>query len=88
MEITLCLFDVSFVFSLRTLFVAGEHCDTDTANWASKAFKAPTLDHWWQTETGHAITASCVGLSSRLDPPEGSTGLSVPGWNGKNSLHD
>ncbi|XP_039250065.2 acyl-CoA synthetase short-chain family member 3, mitochondrial-like [Styela clava] len=66
--------------SLRTLFVAGEHCDIDTAQWAMKAFKSPVLDHWWQTETGHPITASCVGLGNSLEPPSGSTGVPVPGW--------
>jgi propionyl-CoA synthetase len=47
--------------TLRYLFVAGEHCDYETRNWAEKEFKVPVLDNWWQTETGHAITASCVG---------------------------
>ncbi|XP_076804951.1 acyl-CoA synthetase short-chain family member 3, mitochondrial-like isoform X1 [Clavelina lepadiformis] len=70
-------FDIS---SLRTLFVAGERCDTDTLYWSRKAFKVPVLDHWWQTETGHAITASCVGLGNRHDPPDGCAGLPVPGW--------
>ena len=64
--------------------MAGERCDTDTAKWTSEAFgKKPVLDHWWQTETGHAITASCVGLGNRLNPPAGSTGLPVPGWDRK-----
>jgi len=69
---------------LRVVFVAGERCDTDTAKWTAEAFgKKPVLDHWWQTETGHAITASCVGLGNRLNPPGGSTGLPVPGWDCK-----
>ena len=38
--------------SLRTLFVAGEHCDYRTRLWAEKHFRAPVLDNWWQTETG------------------------------------
>uniref|UniRef100_H2ZN28 Acyl-CoA synthetase short-chain family member 3, mitochondrial n=1 Tax=Ciona savignyi TaxID=51511 RepID=H2ZN28_CIOSA len=71
-------FDLS---SMRTLFVAGEHCDVDTMRWSKAAFQVPVLDHWWQTETGSAITASCVGLGNRPDPPESSTGLPVPGWN-------
>nr|XP_018671713.1 acyl-CoA synthetase short-chain family member 3, mitochondrial isoform X2 [Ciona intestinalis] len=66
--------------SMRNLFVAGEHCDVDTLRWSKDAFQSPVLDHWWQTETGSAITASCVGLGNRLDPPESSTGLPVPGW--------
>lgn len=27
----------NFVFRLRTLFVAGEHCDHETLTWAGKA---------------------------------------------------
>ena len=66
------------------MFVAGERCDTDTAKWTHGAFgKVPVLDHWWQTETGSAITASCVGLGNRLTPPSGCTGLPVPGWDCK-----
>ncbi|XP_025047335.1 acyl-CoA synthetase short-chain family member 3, mitochondrial isoform X2 [Alligator sinensis] len=34
---------------LRTLFVAGEHCDVETLEWSKKVFKVPVLDHWWQT---------------------------------------
>ncbi|XP_067855566.1 acyl-CoA synthetase short-chain family member 3, mitochondrial isoform X2 [Heptranchias perlo] len=33
----------------RTLFVAGEHCDVGTLEWAKEVFKVPVLDHWWQT---------------------------------------
>ena len=33
--------------------------------WASRVLDRPVIDHWWQTETGWAIAASCRGL----DPP-------------------
>ncbi|XP_077195051.1 acyl-CoA synthetase short-chain family member 3, mitochondrial isoform X2 [Paroedura picta] len=65
----------------RTLFVAGERCDVDTLEWCKKIFKVPVLDHWWQTETGSAITATCVGLGNSLTPPPGQTGRLVPGYN-------
>uniref|UniRef100_A0A670K0N3 Acyl-CoA synthetase short-chain family member 3, mitochondrial n=1 Tax=Podarcis muralis TaxID=64176 RepID=A0A670K0N3_PODMU len=65
----------------RTLFVAGERCDVDTLEWCKKIFKVPVLDHWWQTETGSPITASCVGLGNSLTPPSGQTGKLVPGYN-------
>lgn len=42
--------------SLRTIFIAGEHCDLETKMWMEKVFKVPVLNHWWQTETGSAIT--------------------------------
>ncbi|KAK9399739.1 acyl-CoA synthetase short-chain family member 3 mitochondrial [Crotalus adamanteus] len=65
----------------RTLFVAGERCDVDTLEWCKKIFKVPVLDHWWQTETGSPITASCIGLGNSLTPPAGQTGKLVPGYN-------
>ncbi|KAJ7405749.1 acyl-CoA synthetase short-chain family member 3, mitochondrial [Willisornis vidua] len=65
----------------RTLFVAGEHCDVDTLEWSKKVFKVPVLDHWWQTESGSAITASCIGLGNSTSPPPGQAGKPVPGYN-------
>ncbi|XP_014673448.1 PREDICTED: acyl-CoA synthetase short-chain family member 3, mitochondrial-like [Priapulus caudatus] len=70
---------------LRSLFVAGEHCDHETLDWAKWAFRVPVLDNWWQTETGWAITASCVGLRNSLYPPHGVSGMPVPGYNVKYS---
>ncbi|XP_034019694.1 acyl-CoA synthetase short-chain family member 3, mitochondrial isoform X1 [Thalassophryne amazonica] len=66
---------------LRTLFVAGERCDLDTLEWAKKNFGVPVLDHWWQTETGSAISCTCVGLGNSLWPPAGQAGKPVPGYN-------
>ncbi|XP_026216857.1 acyl-CoA synthetase short-chain family member 3, mitochondrial [Anabas testudineus] len=66
---------------LRTLFVAGERCDVETLEWAKRSFGVPVLDHWWQTETGSAVTASCVGLGNSLTPPAGQAGKPVPGYN-------
>jgi propionyl-CoA synthetase len=39
----------------------------------------PVVDHWWQTETGWAITAGCRGLESSASPA-GSAGKPVPGY--------
>ena len=47
---------------LRSLFLAGERSDPDTLAWAEKHLGVPVIDHWWQTETGWAIGANCVGL--------------------------
>lgn len=69
--------------SLRTIFVAGEHCDYETKNWAEKIFDVPILNHWWQTETGHAITATCVGLGHNLSPPKYTCGMPFPGYDGE-----
>ncbi|XP_012277149.1 acyl-CoA synthetase short-chain family member 3, mitochondrial [Orussus abietinus] len=66
--------------SLKAIFVAGEHCDYGTKAWAENTFQVPILNHWWQTETGHAITATCVGLGHSTNPPKYSTGMPVPGY--------
>ncbi|KAF5283361.1 hypothetical protein FQA39_LY04737 [Lamprigera yunnana] len=68
------------VKSLKQIFVAGEHLDRDTQLWAENIFKVPVLNHWWQTETGHSITATCVGLNHNLFPPKFSTGMPFPGY--------
>lgn len=65
---------------LKYLFVAGEHCDYDTRLWAEQVFQVPVLDNWWQTETGHALTSTCVGLEHSLNPPKDVSGMPVPGW--------
>ncbi|XP_048404275.1 acyl-CoA synthetase short-chain family member 3, mitochondrial isoform X2 [Stegostoma tigrinum] len=65
----------------RTLFVAGEHCDASTLEWAKQVFRVPVLDHWWQTETGSPISATCVGLGNSLNPPVGQAGKPAPGYN-------
>src|ERR1700679_114373 len=44
---------------LQALYLAGERCDAPTAEWAAAMLKIPVVDHWWQTETGWAVTAAC-----------------------------
>ncbi|XP_008274707.1 acyl-CoA synthetase short-chain family member 3, mitochondrial [Stegastes partitus] len=66
---------------LQSLFLAGERCDVETLEWAKRSFGVPVLDHWWQTETGSAITSTCVGLGNSLTPPAGQAGKPVPGYN-------
>ena len=53
----------------RTLFLAGERCDPDTLVWARDRLRVPVIDHWWQTETGWAIAANCVGLGMLPSSP-------------------
>ncbi len=65
--------------NLRTLFLAGERCDPDTLHWAEDKLGVPVIDHWWQTETGWAIAANCVGLEL-LPVKAGSVGPAAPGW--------
>ncbi|PYM17290.1 MAG: propionyl-CoA synthetase [Candidatus Rokuibacteriota bacterium] len=63
----------------RTLFLAGERCDPDTLVWARERLGVPVIDHWWQTETGWAIGANCVGLGM-LPVKPGSPTKAVPGY--------
>ncbi|MBS9777914.1 MAG: AMP-binding protein [Gammaproteobacteria bacterium] len=69
-------YDVS---SLESLFLAGEHCDSNTMDWAKKHLGVPVIDHWWQTETGWAITAKCLGLDYESESQYVS-GQAVPGY--------
>jgi propionyl-CoA synthetase len=64
----------------RALFLAGERLDPDTLKWARTQLKVPVIDHWWQTETGWAICANCLGLHA-YPVKEGSPTRPVPGWN-------
>lgn len=63
----------------RALFLAGERCDPDTLLWAQKHLNVRVIDHWWQTETGWAIGANCVGLGKFPIKP-GSCAKPVPGY--------
>jgi propionyl-CoA synthetase len=64
---------------LEALFLAGERCDPPTAVWAHELLKRPVVDHWWQTETGWAITAGFRGYGLFPMKP-GSGGRPCPGY--------
>ncbi len=63
----------------RALFLAGERADPATVQWAEAHLKVPVIDHWWQTETGWAISANCVGLGLQK-VKHGSATRAVPGY--------
>lgn len=63
----------------RALFLAGERCDPDTLKWAEAKLGVPVIDHWWQTETGWAIAANCLGIEIFPVKP-GSATKPVPGY--------
>jgi len=63
----------------RTQFLAGERCDPDTLSWAEEHLGVPVVDHWWQTETGWSIAATCLGIEEQPIVP-GSPGRPAPGW--------
>ena len=62
----------------KALFLAGERSDPDTLRWAENLLQVPVIDHWWQTETGWAICANCIGIQ-QLPVKHGSTARPVPG---------
>ncbi len=64
--------------AFKTLFLAGERCDPDTLHWAERHLRVPVIDHWWQTETGWAICANCVGIE-QLPVKPGSPTKAAPG---------
>lgn len=63
----------------KYLYLAGERLDPDTYHWATALLKRPVIDHWWQTETGWAIAANCMGLEA-LPIKAGSPTKPVPGY--------
>ena len=65
--------------AFRTLFLAGERLDSNTLAWAQDNLQRPVIDHWWQTESGWAIAANCVGLGLLPIKP-GSPTKPVPGY--------
>jgi len=66
----------------KILFLAGERSDPDTLKWAENCLKIPVIDHYWQTETGWAICANCMGLH-HFQVKYGSPTKAVPGWDVK-----
>jgi len=66
--------------NFKYLFLAGERLDPDTLKWAENSLGVPVIDHWWQTETGWAICANCMGLH-HFPVKEGSPTKPAPGWN-------
>jgi propionyl-CoA synthetase len=63
----------------KHLFLAGERTDPDTFYWSRDLLNVPVIDHWWQTETGWAITGICVGIEN-LPAKAGSAGKAMPGY--------
>jgi propionyl-CoA synthetase len=69
-------YDIS---SLRTLFLAGERADPPTIDWVEEHLQVPVIDHWWQTETGWAVAANCLGIE-QMPIRKGSAARAVPGF--------
>ncbi len=65
--------------SLQALYLAGERCDPPTSSWIGELLGRPVIDHWWQTETGWAVTASLRG-AGHLPTQVGAGGRACPGY--------
>ena len=66
--------------SLKRLYLAGERLDPATYQWLKRKTQLPVIDHWWQTETGWAITGIPVGIEFK-ETKAGSAGVAMPGFN-------
>jgi propionyl-CoA synthetase len=65
--------------ALKYLFLAGERTDPNTYHWATDNLGIPVVDHWWQTETGWAITGNPMGVQAMPIKP-GSATVPMPGY--------
>ena len=65
---------------LQAIFSAGERLDPPTEAWLTEISGKPVVDHWWQTETGWAITANLQGVEP-MPIKSGSSTMPVPGFN-------
>ncbi|NVE93477.1 AMP-binding protein [Altererythrobacter sp. JGD-16] len=65
--------------NLNAVYLAGERTDPDTLAWTQDLLGVPVVDHWWQTETGSAITANPLGIEE-FPTKAGSSTMPMPGW--------
>jgi len=65
---------------LQVIYSAGERLDPPTEHWLTEKSGKSVVDHWWQTETGWAITANMQGVEAMPIKP-GSSTVPVPGFN-------
>lgn len=59
--------------------MAGERLDPPTLEWVAAHTKKPVIDHWWQTETGWAISSNPLGIEV-MDVKAGSSTKPSPGF--------
>lgn len=72
--------------SLKQVWVAGEHMDLSSKVWGERIFGVPVINHWWQTETGSAISGTCTALKNPCKDTDLTTGLPFPGYNSKENF--
>ena len=64
----------------KALFVAGERGDPASIEWSQHHLGVPVIDHYWQTESGWPMIASCRGLDTLPIKP-GSPSKPLVGYN-------
>ncbi|MDW6004098.1 propionyl-CoA synthetase [Vibrio mangrovi] len=64
---------------LQAIFMAGERLDPPTLEWVQSHTHKPVIDHWWQTETGWAISGNPLGIEPMPVKP-GSSTKATPGY--------
>ena len=64
---------------LKTIFMAGERLDPPTLEWVTEKADKPVIDHWWQTETGWAISGNPTGIEM-MPIKAGSSTKPIPGY--------
>ncbi|WP_375754054.1 propionyl-CoA synthetase [Vibrio sp. HN007] len=69
-------YDIS---SVENIFMAGERLDPPTLEWVEQQTSKPVIDHWWQTETGWAISGNPTGIETMAVKP-GSATKPIPGF--------
>lgn len=65
--------------SLKRIYLAGERLDPATYHWLRDITQRDVIDHWWQTETGWAISSLPMGLEN-VAAKVGSSGVPTPGF--------
>jgi propionyl-CoA synthetase len=65
--------------ALQIIYSAGERLDPPTEAWLTENTGRPVVDHWWQTETGWAITANMQGVEP-MPIKAGSSTAPMPGF--------
>lgn len=65
--------------ALNSIFMAGERLDPPTLEWVQHHTQKPVIDHWWQTETGWAISSNPLGIEVK-QVKAGSSTVPTPGY--------
>ncbi len=60
-------------------FLAGERCDVATLDWFAEHIGVPTIDHWWQTESGWPMLG-LMTFDDNYKIKRAAAGKPIPGY--------